>query len=141
MHQNNLSAFIHKFDEVVAERITPAMLQPEIIIDAIINFEDITPSFYKIIQQMEPFGPNNMRHVFVVNEVQNTEYSKIVKENHIRFVLQQNTQRVKDTGCGTGNTSTAPEVLKSLRFYTAGLKHASVGRRNARLCPAGFIAA
>jgi len=98
MHQDNLSAFMHKFDEVVAERITPEMLQPEIIIDATIHFADIIPSFYKIIQQMEPFGPNNMRPVFVVNQVKDTGYSKIVKENHIRFVLQQNHETI--TGIG-----------------------------------------
>ena len=98
MHQNNLPAFIRKFDEVVAERITPAMLQPEITIDATIHFADITPLFYKIIQQMEPFGPSNMRPVFMINEVQDTGYSKIVKENHIRFMLQQKDKTI--TGIG-----------------------------------------
>jgi single-stranded-DNA-specific exonuclease len=39
---------------------------------------------------MEPFGPENLRPVFVVKKVWNTGYSKIVKEEHIKFSLKQN---------------------------------------------------
>ena len=39
---------------------------------------------------MEPFGPENLRPVFVAKNVWNTGYSKIVKEEHIKFSLKQN---------------------------------------------------
>ncbi|HSZ84671.1 MAG TPA: hypothetical protein VK787_01500, partial [Puia sp.] len=67
----------------------PHQLIPEIIIDAEIKFSDITPSFYKILCQMEPFGPENMRPVFIAKNVMDSGYSKIVKEQHIRFSLKQ----------------------------------------------------
>ena len=38
---------------------------------------------------MEPFGPENMRPVFIAKKVIDTGYSKIVKEEHIRFSLRQ----------------------------------------------------
>ena len=38
---------------------------------------------------MEPFGPENMRPVFIAKNVSDTGYSKIVKEKHIRFVVKQ----------------------------------------------------
>lgn len=38
---------------------------------------------------MEPFGPGNMRPVFVATNVFETGYSKIVKGLHVRFVLKQ----------------------------------------------------
>ena len=38
---------------------------------------------------MEPFGPDNMRPVFIAERVEETGYSKIVKEQHIRFALKQ----------------------------------------------------
>lgn len=98
LQENNLSAFVDRFDDIVSKRITSEMLVPEIIIDSEINFTDITPSFYNIIKQMEPFGPENMRPVFIARGVQNTSYSKIVKEKHIRFVLQQHNQII--TGIG-----------------------------------------
>jgi single-stranded-DNA-specific exonuclease len=38
---------------------------------------------------MEPFGPDNMQPVFMLKEVTDTGYSKIVKNEHIRFVIKQ----------------------------------------------------
>ena len=38
---------------------------------------------------MEPFGPENMRPVFVSRKVTDSGYSKIVKEDHLRFVVKQ----------------------------------------------------
>ena len=69
--------------------IPEQLLIPEIIIDTEIEFADLTQNFYNIIHQMEPFGPENMRPVFVAKNVQDTGYSKIVKELHIRFVVKQ----------------------------------------------------
>jgi single-stranded-DNA-specific exonuclease len=37
---------------------------------------------------MEPFGPDNLRPVFITRNVCDKGYSKIVKEKHIRFVLR-----------------------------------------------------
>ena len=38
---------------------------------------------------MEPFGPENMRPVFITKNITDTSWSKIVKEQHIRFVVKQ----------------------------------------------------
>jgi single-stranded-DNA-specific exonuclease len=85
----NFEAFSVKFEEIVSSTIPPHLLIPEIIIDAEIKFSDITNSFYNIICQMEPFGPENMRPVFIAKNVTDTGYSKIVKDQHIRFSLNQ----------------------------------------------------
>jgi single-stranded-DNA-specific exonuclease len=85
----NIEPFANKFEEVVSATIPPHLLIPEIIIDSPVSFKEITTSFYSIICQMEPFGPENMRPVFVAKNVSDTGYSKIVKELHIRFVLKQ----------------------------------------------------
>jgi single-stranded-DNA-specific exonuclease len=49
---------------------------------------------------MEPFGPENLRPLFVVEKVMDTGYSKIVKEQHIRFSVRQD--NVTITGIGFG---------------------------------------
>ena len=85
-----IDAFRNKFEEIVSTTIHPELLIPEIIIDAEINFNDIQWPFYNIIQQMEPFGPENLRPVFIARKVWNTGYSRIVKEEHIKFSLKQN---------------------------------------------------
>ena len=65
---DKIDAFRNKFEEIVAATINPDFLVPEIVIDAEIGFEDITWSFYNIISQMEPFGPENLRPVFLVKK-------------------------------------------------------------------------
>ena len=47
---------------------------------------------------MEPYGPENMRPVFIAKNVIDSGYSKIVKDAHIRFVLKQN--HITLTGIG-----------------------------------------
>jgi len=98
MLPENVDAFRIKFEEVVSTTIEDHLLIPEIIIESEITFADINKNFYNIICQMEPFGPGNMRPVFIARKVQDTGYSKIVKELHLRFVLQQN--NVTLTGIG-----------------------------------------
>ena len=81
--------FANAFEKVVAETITEDALIPEIVIDAELRLSDITMGLYKLIAQMEPFGPDNMRPVFVTRKVTDTGFSKILKEQHIRFVVKQ----------------------------------------------------
>ena len=95
---DKIDAFRNKFEEIVSSTIHPELLIPEIVIDSEITFPDIQWPFYNIIQQMEPFGPENLRPVFVAKKVWNTNYSKIVKEQHIKFSLKQN--NVVFTGIG-----------------------------------------
>ncbi len=94
----NVEHFAKQFEEVVSATIPPQLLIPEININAAIQFNEITNSFYSIICQMEPFGPDNMRPVFVAKKVLDTGFSKIVKELHVRFVVKQN--NVTFTGIG-----------------------------------------
>jgi single-stranded-DNA-specific exonuclease len=89
LHPDNVDAFCQRFEEVVSASIHPELLIPEIIIDTEISFTDITPSFYKILCQMEPFGPDNLRPVFITRNVYDSGYSKVVKEKHLRFVVKQ----------------------------------------------------
>ena len=81
--------FTNAFEKVVSETITDDALIPEIIIDAEIKLSDITMGLYKLISQMEPFGPDNMRPVFITRKVMDTGHSRILKEQHIRFVVKQ----------------------------------------------------
>ncbi len=87
---NQIEAFAAAFEKEVAARITLEQLIPELVIDTEIEFKTITPSFYKILCQMEPFGPDNMRPIFVARGVTDTGFSKIVKDHHVKFVVKQN---------------------------------------------------
>jgi len=90
MLPENVDAFRNKFESVVAATIEDHLLIPEIVIDSEISFTDIKMPFYKLVSQMEPFGPQNLRPVFIAKKVTDTGFSKIVKELHLRVVLKQN---------------------------------------------------
>jgi single-stranded-DNA-specific exonuclease len=105
MLPEKVEAFRERFEEIVAGRITPEQQVPEIQIDAEISFSDIKPSFYKIMQQFEPFGPANLKPVFLTRRVFDYRgYSKIVKDMHLRFVVQQfHGDVVEGIGFGLGH--------------------------------------
>jgi single-stranded-DNA-specific exonuclease len=84
----NVPVFADKFEDIVSSTIDPNLLIREIKIDAEIRLKDITPEFYRVLEQFEPFGPGSMRPVFMVSGVQDNGYSKIIKQ-HIRFEIKQ----------------------------------------------------
>lgn len=90
LETDKIEAFAQAFETVVAAQIPDELLIPEIKIDAEISFADIKPNFFNIIQQMEPFGPENMRPVFITRNVMDAGYSKLVKEQHLRLVAKEN---------------------------------------------------
>jgi single-stranded-DNA-specific exonuclease len=55
---------------------------------------------------MEPFGPENPRPHFLVKNVSDTGYSRILKEQHLRFVLRQDS--LSFTGIGFGMAEKLP---------------------------------
>ncbi|HEX2683422.1 MAG TPA: DHHA1 domain-containing protein, partial [Ferruginibacter sp.] len=105
----HLESFTNKFEEVVSGTIEEHHLIPEIVIDAEVSFTELTSNFFNIICQMEPFGPENMRPVFVAKKVIDTGYSRIVKEQHLRFVGKQDNYTI--TGIGF-NMASKFELLK-----------------------------
>lgn len=94
----NVEAFSNKFETVVASLITPELMVPEIVIDTEITFQELGFPFYNILIQMEPFGPENMRPVFIAKNVRDTGYSRMLKEQHIKFVLKQGNTTFKGIG-------------------------------------------
>jgi single-stranded-DNA-specific exonuclease len=111
METNKVDAFCQRFEEVVQATIHPELLVPEIPIDAEISFADIKKSFYDILCQMEPFGPDNMSPTFCARGVYNTGWCKVVKETHLRFVVKQGNHIL--TGIGFGMADKMPLLVQN----------------------------
>ncbi|SEC29731.1 exonuclease RecJ [Tenacibaculum sp. MAR_2009_124] len=79
--------FKRKFEEVVAASISKDLLVPEIGIDAELDLCSISPKFYRILQQMAPFGPQNMKPVFYSSSVRDNGYGKQVgsDKSHLKL--------------------------------------------------------
>ena len=104
-----LEGFKIAFEEAVASRITQDQLTPEITINATLSLDDISLQFYNIIAQMEPFGPENMRPIFIAKNVYDTGYTKLAKEQHISFNVTQGKTNVRGIGYNM------PEHLKIIK--------------------------
>jgi single-stranded-DNA-specific exonuclease len=92
----NYENFKNKFEEVVKSTIDIELLTPEISIDAVIDLSEITPKFFRIIQQMAPFGPMNMKPTFSSTCIRDNGYGKQVgaDKTHLKLnVFQGDNQK------------------------------------------------
>ena len=91
MKVENVTKFHKKFEKFVSETITPEQLIPVVEIDTEISLNDITPGFFKMLNQFEPFGPENMTPIFLTeNVVDNGSGKKVgVTGDHLKLNLIQ----------------------------------------------------
>jgi single-stranded-DNA-specific exonuclease len=106
LKKENYKAFKAAFEAEVQKTIPPELLIPEISIDAQINFSEINPKLIRILNQFEPFGPQNMTPVFMTKNVVDTGYGKTLglEDEHLKlFVKQDNSEGIGVIGFGFGN--------------------------------------
>ncbi|TKG88621.1 single-stranded-DNA-specific exonuclease RecJ [Puteibacter caeruleilacunae] len=89
MKIENIPAFKRRFEKIVHESITDKQLVHTIDVDCKVQLSDLTPKFVRILKQFEPFGPHNMRPVFVTENVFDYGTSRLVGKNeeHIKLDL------------------------------------------------------
>lgn len=100
LEENKVNDFKAAFETVVSRSIQLDQLTPLIEVDLEVSLSDLNLSLYKLIGQMEPFGPENLRPVFWTRQLKNTGYSKIVKEEHIRFSVTDGNTTFSGIGFG-----------------------------------------
>lgn len=91
LKEENLEAFTQKFENYVAEKITDDLLVPIVNIDTYLDFKQITPKFFRILKQFQPFGPGNQSPVFITENVyDNGNGRKVGSDNgHMKLELIQ----------------------------------------------------
>ncbi|MFH0896280.1 MAG: single-stranded-DNA-specific exonuclease RecJ [Bacteroidota bacterium] len=93
LKKENLEAFSARFEKIVSENMGEIIPVPEIEIDAEIDLSSITQQFYNVIKSFGPFGPENMKPLFMTSKLQDTGYAKIVGNNHLKFTVSHPGQR------------------------------------------------
>ncbi len=89
MKMENVSKFTERFENFVAENISEEQMTPVIDIDAEIQFQEITPKFFRILKQFNPFGPDNNKPVFCTKRVFDYGTSRLVgrDQEHLKLEL------------------------------------------------------
>jgi len=89
MKEENVEAFRDKFEEFVAANIREEQTIPQMDVDALINFSDITPKFFRVLKQFAPFGPENPKPIFCTRRVYDYGTSRLVgkDQEHLKLEL------------------------------------------------------
>jgi single-stranded-DNA-specific exonuclease len=85
----NIESFSKKFEEVVSSTIEPELLVPELQVDAVVQLRNLDFRIFRIIEQMEPFGPENAKPVLISEHLADAGHSRLMKEKHLRLFLKQ----------------------------------------------------
>ncbi|HRK75109.1 MAG TPA: DHHA1 domain-containing protein, partial [Rhodothermales bacterium] len=86
----HLETFTEQLNEVVSQTIQPNQLKAEIVVDAPLSLQDITPRFKQILEQFGPFGPQNRQPIFMGTGVQVKSQPTLVgRDGHLKFQVQQ----------------------------------------------------
>ena len=94
LKEENLPEFSERIDKFVGSRITEDMLTPVVTIDAKLDFARITPKFFRILQQFQPFGPGNNNPLFLTENVYDDGNARKVGAGgvHVKLELLQESQ-------------------------------------------------
>ena len=89
MEPDRIKDFQDSFEKVVTNQISDDLLNPTLKIEVNITLDRITDKFFKIVEEMAPFGPSNMRPIFAMNNVQIYGTPRIINEKHLKFAITQ----------------------------------------------------
>ncbi|MDD3721722.1 MAG: single-stranded-DNA-specific exonuclease RecJ [Lutibacter sp.] len=104
LKEENYQNFKLKFEEVVKNTLPKELRTPEIAIDAEISLSEITPKFFRIMNQLSPFGPQNMKPIFMCGGLRDNGYGKKVgsDETHLKLNIFEGTNQTTYNAIGFG---------------------------------------
>ncbi|MGC9364685.1 MAG: single-stranded-DNA-specific exonuclease RecJ [Fidelibacterota bacterium] len=104
--------FQQRIQRIANQQITEEMLNPRLRIDCEIDFNDINQELLEHLKKMAPFGPGNMRPVFMTRQLTVSGLPRIVGENHLKFKAAKQQKVISAIGWKLG---TLYEMLISNR--------------------------
>lgn len=122
--EENVDLFAERFEQVAREKLSPAMLVEEQIIDIELSFNEIfgpeenrmqIPKIKRILRQFEPHGPENMKPVFISKNVYSTEL-RILKDAHLKLSMTQPNSDAVLEGIGFNLANKADLVASGMPF-------------------------
>ena len=114
----NIDAFRLAFDKIVSETITQEQLTPVVKIDLKIKLGEISTKFYRIMNQMAPFGPENMQPVLVTENLTLKYAPRVMKEKHLKLELFEEETGAILTAVGFGMVEEHMERLNSNKYFS-----------------------
>ena len=88
MPMENVAAFTERFEAVVRATLDPACRIPVEDVDMEVPLSEITDRLVRVLRHMAPYGPANMRPVFLTRAVVDTGSARIVGADHLKLTVR-----------------------------------------------------
>lgn len=96
MSRENLDEFRQRMNEIAYNTLLNNDFKPELEISAELDLSQVDLKFWKLLTQFEPFGPGNMRPVFVSRNVCVEGLPSIVGSGHLKMKVKAENSAVFD---------------------------------------------
>ncbi|MBO7641361.1 MAG: single-stranded-DNA-specific exonuclease RecJ [Bacteroidales bacterium] len=115
LKEENLPEFARRIETYVSEHLTPEMSTPVVDVDSKLDFSQITPKFFRILKQFQPFGPGNNSPVFLTEHVYDDGNGRKVgpAAQHLKLELIQESQPYRQIGAIGFNMAEYFEHIKA----------------------------
>ena len=90
LSEENLAEFRQRMNQIALEHLRKNDFEPELNVDAELDLNDVTARFWKLLRQFEPFGPHNLRPIFVSHGIKVEGVPTIVGNGHLKMRVSQN---------------------------------------------------
>lgn len=114
----HVEEFRRRFLDYVNEHISEEQTEATLNVDAVLDFQDITPQFHSDLKRFAPFGPGNDKPIFCTHRVYDYGTSKVVGrgQEHIKLELVDNKSNNIMNGIAFGQSSQA-RYIKTKRAF------------------------
>lgn len=126
LEERNINALRETFDTIARAALSDDMIIPEILIDAMVNFSEISPEFLSYLRLFAPFGYGNTKPCFLTTDVHAVGRANIVGKNHLRFRARQSDNVMDAIGfnlgdrlelCNTGEPLTIVYTIEEVPYH------------------------
>ncbi len=115
INEQNIPEFKEHFIKRANEILTPKDIQPKLLLDAQVQFDELTFDLLDSLQLLEPYGRGNLPPILYADVMQ-ARLPKVVGKTHLKLYLSQNGRVLEGIGFGLG------KAFNSLRKKNLCLK-------------------
>jgi single-stranded-DNA-specific exonuclease len=111
----NIDCFREKLKMITDKKLKDEDLVPKITIDSEVELEGIDHKLVDMLELFSPFGPQNLRPVFITKSLEVFGEPYIVGNNHLRFKVKKNDKVFDAIGFGLGDWA-KPLSMKKIKI-------------------------
>jgi single-stranded-DNA-specific exonuclease len=129
---SEIESFKEKFKLVSARIIKDEDLIPRLSVDAELELEEIQDGLISTLELFAPFGPGNLKPVFVTRGLELADDAYVVGKNHLRLKVKKNGIIMDAIGFNLGDFA-KPLVMRGTKIDLAYVLELNVWNGNSKI--------